>query len=139
MVRLIQQKIFAKWILIITTSLVFIPFLAYLATGLLWHSLQLEQFLVQWFPFFRIIRPLPAALLFIFSQLACFRIASQIRPNTFTFWIGIGFIILAILYVLLGSFISVGYILGGTLLLFHDNTLQFKRLPFMDDFMGQPL
>ncbi|MGL4624239.1 MAG: hypothetical protein ACRCWD_05065 [Culicoidibacterales bacterium] len=129
---MLQQKIFAKWILQITTSCIFFPFLIYVATGSLWHSPQLEHFLLQWFPFFRLIRPLPFALLFILLQIACFRIATQIKPTLFTFWIGIGFIIIAIIYLLLGSFFSLGYFLGGTLLLFHDNTLQFKRISFFD-------
>lgn len=136
---MIQQKTFAKWLLFLTTACLFIPFLMYIATGSLWQSPILERFLLACFPFFRFLRPWPLALLFIFSQLACFQIIAQITPHTFTFWIGIGFILLAILYVLLSSFICIGYFLGGTLLLFHDNTLQFKRINFFDDSLEQQI
>lgn len=125
---MITQKKFAKVILLITTCCFLCAYLCYLATYFGSNLPLLEQWFEIGFPFFPFLRTSPLILLFLASQFACLRICLLIRPQTFTFWIGIGFIVLAIGYLLLGSFFSIGYFIGGTLLLFHDNTLQFKRI-----------
>ncbi|MGL5917454.1 MAG: hypothetical protein ACRCZC_07105 [Culicoidibacterales bacterium] len=131
---MITQKKIAKFVLILTTYCYFFPFVLYLGTGSFWQSPTLEQMFIVCFPFFPLFRTSPLALFFLFGQILCICICLKIKPQTFTFWIGIGFIALACGYLLFGSLFSIGYFIGGTLLLFHDNTLQFKRItqPFHD-------